>query len=145
MQQIKPNCLLLLLDSKRTRRIVNSGHLRRRRQRSAQTQIPHTLVIHSGQILGDGNGHLAVLLREAIRELDLVIVVDRVQVTNGVVVQPDAVVVTRVLGQRVFAVGGRGAVEADVNGGAGGDGGVVRHALVDVDAGVVALAPGCYA
>lgn len=73
------------------------------------------------------------------------IVVDRVQVANGVVVQPDAVVVTRVLGQGVLAVGGRDTVEADVDGGAGGDGGVVGDALVDVDAGVVALAPGCYA
>ena len=145
MQQIKPSCLLLLLDSKRTRGIVNRRHLRRRRQRTAQTQIPHTLLIHGGKILRDSNGHLAILLREAIRELNLVIVVDRVQVANGVALQPDAVVVTRVLGQGVIAVGGRGTVEADVDGGAGGDGRVIRDALVDVDAGVVALAPGCYA
>jgi len=138
----KPSCLLLLLNSKRTRRIVNSGHLRRRRQRTTQTQIPHTVVLHSGQILGDGDGHLAILLREAICELDLVVEVDRVQVANGVVVQPNAVIVTRVLGQRVLAVGGWGTVEADVDDGAGGDGGIVRDALVDVDAGVVALAPG---
>jgi len=145
MQQTKSSRLLLLLDSKRTRRIVNSGHLRRRRQRATQTQIPHAVVAHSGQILGDGDGHLAILLREAIRELNLVIVVDHVQVANGIVVQPDAVVLTRVLGQGVLAVGGRGTVEADVDGGAGGDGRVIRDALVDVDAGVVALAPSCYA
>lgn len=70
---------------------------------------------------------------------------NRVEVANRVVVQPDAVVVTRVLGQGVRAAGGRGAVEADVDGGAGGDGGVVGDALVDIDAGVVALAPGCKA
>lgn len=94
------------------------------------------------QILGDGDVDHAVLLGEAVLELDLLVVVDGVEPADRVVVKPDTVVVPGILGQGVSTVGGRSPVEAQVNGGSGGDGRVVGDALEDVDTGVVSLAPG---
>lgn len=129
-------------NRKRTRRVVDGRHLRSRRQRSVQSQVPHRVVLNGGQILGDGDVDHAVLLGEAVLELDLLVVIDGVEPADPVVVEPDTAVVPGKLGQRVSTVRGRSAIEAQVDGGSGGDRRVVGDALEDVDAGVVSLAPG---
>lgn len=73
----------------------------------------------------------------------MLIKVDGIKIADGVVVQPNAVFASRVLGQRVAAVCSWLAVEADVDGLALGHGGVVGNALEYVQTRIITFAP-CY-
>lgn len=119
-----------------------TAYLRRSGQAAVHPQIPDGLIVDSGQVLGDGDGHGTVLLGNVALDLDALVEFEVVQVARGVVVQPHGVGFTGVLGQRIVAVGGGRAVELQVNLGTGADGGVVGDALEDIDAGVITLAPG---
>lgn len=99
-------------DGKRSRRVINSRHLWSTRQRSTQTQIPDTIVVDGRQILGDRDGDLAIFLGESVLELDFLVVVDDVHAANRVIIEPNIVVVTGILCQRVLAVSGGRPVEA---------------------------------
>lgn len=138
-RHLRPN--QLVLDATRT--LYSKTNLRRRRQHSPHPQIPNRAILNLGQILRNFHINNTHRLRDPIHDLDLLVKVDGVQVAHGIVVQPDAVVVAGVFVQWVWAVGRRLAVEAEVDCLAGCYGGVVGDALVDVDAGVVALAPCC--
>lgn len=65
---------------------------------------------------------------------------DDIEVPHGVIVQPDTVLIRRVLG-RFRAVRRWLAVKPKLDGVARSHGRIFRNALVDIDAGVVALAP----
>lgn len=67
---------------------------------------------------------------------------DHVEVPDRVVVQPDGIGASRVLGQAIVAESGAGPVELQRDLGSRGNGRVLRDSLEDVDAGVVTLAPG---
>ena len=99
-------------DGERSSRVINSRHLWSLRQRSTQTQIPGTIVVDGRQILGDRDGDLAIFLGESVLELDFLVVVDDVHAANRVIIEPNIVVVTGILCQRVLAVSGGRPVEA---------------------------------
>lgn len=96
-----------------------------------------------GQIAGDFHIDDTGRLGNPTGDLDLLVEVDGVPVTDGVVVQPHAVLVTGVLVQRIGTVGCGLAVEAQVDRLASSNGRVIRNTLVDVHAGVITLTP-CY-
>lgn len=123
--------------------MVQQSYLGRSRERSLESQVPNRAILHLGQIFWDLHIHRARLLINPIDNLAGIIELDRVQVSHWAVVQPDTVLIRRVLGQRIGAVRGWLAVEAEMDSIAGCDCGVVGDALVDVDTGVVTLSP-CY-
>lgn len=122
-------------------RCTKITHLRRIGKHGIQTQVPVRVILNLRQSGRNSNSHVLCSTRDTVDNLGLGIVAQIAQVAVGVVVQPDAVVAGGVLvedGVAAVAV----PVEGDLDGGAGGQGGVLGDALVDVDAGVVALAPG---
>lgn len=124
--------------------LQSETNLRRSGQRGANSQIPNRPVLDLGQILWDLDINDTHRLGNSISNLDLLIKMDGIEVANGVVVQPHAVIVARVFVQRVRAVRCWLAIEAQVNGLTSCHSRVVGDALVDVDAGVVTLAPCCF-
>lgn len=96
-----------------------------------------------GHIAGDFHIDDTGPLGNPTGDLDLLVKVDGIQVTDGVVVQPHAVLVTGVLVQRIGTVRCGLAVEAQVDRLASSHGRVIGNALVDIHAGVITLAP-CY-
>lgn len=118
-------------------------YLRSGRKRSVDSQVPDRAILDMGQIAGDFHIGDTSRLGNPTGDLDPLVEVDGVPVTDGVVVQPHAVLVTGVLVQRIGAVRCGLAVESQVDCLASSHGRVIGNALVDVHAGVITLAP-CY-
>lgn len=118
-------------------------HLGRINKNSINTEIPVRIILNLGQIRRDSHSDVVRSTRDVVRDLRVGIIAQIAQVAGRVVVQPDAVVAGELVEAAVGAALGV-AVEGELHGGSGGQGGVLGDALVDVDAGVVALAPGCW-
>lgn len=118
-------------------------YLRRCRQRSTNPQVPNRSIRDLGQILGNLDFDSTDRLRDPVDDLDLLVKGYGVEVAHGVAIQPHAIVITRILVQWVRTVCSGLTVEAKVNSLTSYHCRVVRDALVDVDTGVVTLAPCC--
>lgn len=111
-------------------------------ENGVESEIPYVLVVHLWEVRGNLDIDSFCRGGDVVGNLNLFVEFDGIEVANGVIVQPNAVLSSRVLGQRVAAVSSWLPVEAQVNGLALGHGGVIGDALVDVQTGVVTLAPG---
>lgn len=122
--------------------VIICTHLRSRTQRSIQSHVPHRVIVNLGQIGGDLHRDFARGGRNLVDDLHSCVEIDRVGNALRVVPQPDRVVTGRIFGERVSAVRGRFAIPTQLDFLAGAQGRILGDALVYVDAGIVALAPG---